>query len=61
MKRSRKAILNNLEKLIEKYGFDEVRLIVNRYFTLQRETAKSKKELESAEEEVAKLKQKLEE
>lgn len=59
MKREKKAILNNLENLVRKYGFLKVRATINGYFILKREEQKAKKEIANHERIVQKLKQKL--
>ena len=59
MERSKKSIICNLEKLINKYGYDKVRLTINKYFELQREKKSNEEEIRKAEENLRKLKGKL--
>jgi len=58
-KRTKKAIVNNLEKLISKYGHDETRLVINKYFERTREKAKLEKEVQEKEKELLKLKKQI--
>jgi len=58
-KRTKKAVIGNLQKLISKYGYDEVRLLVNKYFERKREEAKLKATVEEKEKELSRLKRKL--
>lgn len=58
-RRTKKAIISNLEKLIGKYGFLETRAIINRYFTHAKEKSKLEKEVLEKERELARLKGRL--
>ena len=55
----KKAILNNVKKLAQKYGFDNTRLIANKYFQQELEKRKLEKEVQQKEAELKKLKNKL--
>jgi len=55
-KRQRNGILARLEKSIKKYGFDEVRLIHNKFFKDNLEKDKLAKEIKKKEEELMRLK-----
>ncbi len=59
-RRTKKAIVNNLEKLIIKYGFDEVRAVVNHYFLQKRENSRLEKEINEQEILLQKMKHKME-
>ncbi len=59
MKREKKAIVHNLEKLIDKYGYDTVRLTINQYYNIQREQRNALKDIQKREKELADLKKKL--
>lgn len=58
-KRTRKAITKTVEKLIDKYGLETVRPVVNSYFTMVCETVKLNKDVAEKEKELALLKKKL--
>ena len=58
-KRTKKAIVNNLQKLIGKYGLDEVRVVVNRYFQQVKEKKNLEEDVARRERELAKLKRSL--
>lgn len=58
-KRTRKAVKNNLERLIKKYGLEEVRMIVNKYFEKHREKIKLEAEISDSEKKLLRLKRKL--
>jgi len=55
----KKAILSNIKKLAQKYGFDNTRLTVNKYFQQELEKRKLEKEVQQKEAELKKLKNKL--
>lgn len=57
-KRTKKAVIHNIEKLIQKYGIEKVRLVCNKYFVDVREKANLQKEIETRERELEKLKRK---
>ena len=58
-KRTKKAIVNNLQKLIGKYGLDEVRVVINRYFQQVKEKKNLEEDVARRERELAKLKRSL--
>lgn len=58
-RRTKKAIVNALEKLIRKYGIDETRVVVNKYFTQIRERKKADEEIDKRERELEKLRRSL--
>ena len=58
-KRTKKAILYNLEKLIRKYGFDETRLVINKYFERIKEHKKLQEEVALREREIVRIKRRL--
>lgn len=58
-KRTRKAITSAVDRLSDKYGFAEVRQVINSYFRVARETTKLAKEVAAKEKELASLKKKL--
>lgn len=57
--RTRRAITNAVERLINKYGFVETRQVINSYFTMRRESTRLAKDVEAKEKELAALKKKL--
>ena len=58
-KRPKKSILHNIEKLVNKYGFQDVRLVVNKYFKKERDKSKLIQEVKQRERELEQLKKKL--
>lgn len=58
-KRTKKAIVNSIRKLIQKYGLDETRVVINNYFQQVREKHNLEKEVASRERELERLKRKL--
>ncbi len=54
--RIKKSIIHNLEKLIDKYGIDDVRSSVNKYFNELKEKNRLQKEIFNAEIQLSKLK-----
>jgi wobble nucleotide-excising tRNase len=58
-KRIKQTIVRTLERLISKYGLNEVRLVTNKYFTREREKTKLEKEVKEKEAELLKMKRKL--
>ena len=58
-RRTKKAIIHNLEKLIKKYGFGETRQMINKYFSDYRERDKLIKEINDNEKSLQKLRNKL--
>ncbi len=60
MKRDKKAILNTIEKLISKYGARKVRLEINCYFKFKLEKEKTTNLIKEKEQELKKLKRKIE-
>ena len=55
-KRARNSIEYNLGKLIQKYGYAETRLVVNKLFQGMREQKHLEKQIKEAEEKLLKLK-----
>jgi len=55
-KRQRNAIITRIESAIAMYGFEDVRLVWNRYLADIREREKLKKEVEDKERALAELK-----
>lgn len=55
-KGTKKVIKHILEKLIQKYGLEKVRLICNKFFLDLKEKSNLQKEIETRERELAKLK-----
>lgn len=58
-KRTKKSIIHNLKKLIQRYGLDEVRVVINYYFQQVRERRQLEEEVIEREKELSKLKRKL--
>ena len=58
-KREKKAVLNQLNKLIEKYGSDFVRLTIAKHFTQLREERIAYESILDKEEELRKLKERM--
>jgi CO dehydrogenase nickel-insertion accessory protein CooC1 len=55
-KRAKNSINCQIEKLIQKYGFKEVNLVVNKIFQKRKNKQKLQEEIEQRERELAKLK-----
>jgi len=58
-KRVKKTIINQIEKLIRKYGMEEVRCVINKFFQQVRDEANLQKEVIDKEKELEKLRRKL--
>ncbi len=58
-RRTKKAIIHNLEKLIKKYGLDETRLVINKYFEQIRDHKKLQTEIAMRENEIDRIKRRL--
>ncbi len=58
-KRTKKAIVNSVRKLIQKYGLDETRCVINKYFQQIRDKRNLEEEVTQRERELSKLKYKL--
>jgi hypothetical protein len=58
-KRVKKTIVNNVEKLIRKYGEAEVKCVINSVFNEKRERKKLEETVKKQELELEKLKSKL--
>ena len=58
-KRTRKAVINSLTTMINKYGFDSVKYIINKFFTAEQEKRKLEKEIKTAEKSIHALKSSL--
>jgi len=56
MKRDKKAIINNIEKLVKKYGYDNTRLTINRYFQMKKEEKDHLNRIKEAEKNLIALK-----
>ena len=59
-KRTKKTVVRHLEKLVAKYGLDETRCVVNHYFAKVRAKANLESDVAEKEQELAKMKNKLE-
>jgi len=60
MNREKKAVITAIEKLINKYGYDKTRLIINKYFALMRERKNTKEIIIRRKKELKELKKSLE-
>lgn len=58
-KRVKSTVINTINKLIKKYGVDEVRVIVNHVFTEIKERNKLENEIKNREKELANLHKKM--
>lgn len=57
-KRTRKTIVRRVEKMIDKYGLAETRVIINKYFRDLDEKSRLEKVIKEKEDELNKLKKK---
>lgn len=58
-KRVKTTVINTINRLIKKYGVDEVRVIVNHVFTEIKERNKLENEIKNREKELANLHKKM--
>jgi len=58
-KRIKQTIVRTLERLISKYGINDVRLVTNKYFAREKEKTKLEREVKEKEAELLKMKRKL--
>lgn len=58
-RRTKKAVLHHIDRLIKKYGYEEVRCLVNRMFLEKRETKKLEEQVKEKQAELEKLRSKI--
>lgn len=58
-RRTKKTVIFNVEKLIRKHGYEQVRCVINHFFQERRETKKLEEEVKSKELELQKLRSRI--
>lgn len=57
--RTKKAIINSVEKLIKKYGYNKTKCVINNLFNQKKEKAKLEQIIIDKEKELSQIKKKL--